>query len=130
MGRWISLNVQGFPTPYSGEEKEQKWRQAIEREAKLKRDEDAERSISASTMFTVTIQFKLKNALNCDLDNLIKSVIDTLFYAPSQRKMPPKFLMPTGALFIKEVDDKHIFKIQATKEQGVTEGAIITVFWE
>ena len=59
MAQSISLEVQGTPTSYSSEEREQKWRQAIEKEAKLKRDDAVERSLSASTMFTVTIRFEL-----------------------------------------------------------------------
>jgi hypothetical protein len=122
----IPLEVRGTPIPYSSQDRERKWREVIEKEAKLKRTDELEQSISASTVFTVTIQFELANELGSDLDNLIKPVIDTLFFSPPN--CPPANPMPTGALF-RTISDKRVFEIRATKVHAETEGTVITVSW-
>ncbi len=123
----ISLEVRETPTSFSGGDRERKWREAIEKEAQLKkRNEGVSWSLSISTVFTVAIRFELVNERGSDLDNLIKPVIDTLFDSSPNR--PSDRPMPTGALF-KNISDKQVFEIHTTKIHAEIDKAVITVSW-
>jgi len=65
----------------------------------------------------------MTNPLRSDIDNLAKSVVDTLFLALGTGKDP----LPTGKLF-EEVSDTRVMEVfHVKRETAGPEGAYITI---
>lgn len=132
----LRFAVWGEPAPNNGgtgRRGERKWREAIEAKVRVVRDENHSQ-VSKSTHFRVSIVFLInepklsKYEYGSDLDNMAKSVIDTLFRTG---KSGTDNTLPTGVLF--PIDDKQVFELALKKKfpgKNGKEGAIITVSWD
>ena len=82
--------------------------------------------LPSSTQFRVQITFVLEQSylMKVDLDNMVKSVNDTLFFNPHVKSNP------TGALF--RLNDNKVCELKANKrtpKEGEEMGAIVYIEW-
>jgi DNA-binding transcriptional regulator PaaX len=124
--RQYHLNPRGMtPSPSQGG-KLRKWRLLIAREAKKKYQitEELQRQLAGKRFeLTITFHFLDKN-LNSDLDNLVKPIMDTLFF-----NRYAKLKKLTGRLF-KYTNDAQVFVLFLSKDRvtnALEEGASIHI---
>lgn len=131
MGK-VEFSVNGMkPASYSTGS-EMAWRRLISQKAATQRANlagtaDDPRRAPEMGPFCVSLVFSLakQDVDRCDLDNLIKPVIDTLFTShPLRPSLAP---MPTGALLY--ASDKAVYRIAASKNIAVPPGLLLVVEW-
>jgi hypothetical protein len=126
----VELSVRGvLPTPWGAGEQEWRWRAALAAEASRVIREGGPLGFHLFAEFRVEIVFYLTDVAHrsCDLDNLEKPVLDTLF--KEMRQQAPVDGI-TGAMF--EAYDSRVMEMHSKKDRAPVggEGADISITWD
>ena len=132
----IKISVKGHIPRTYGTTGELEWCEAVAQEASNYAIKDLA-TIPLGATFSITFHFYrgLENRMY-DVDNLAKSMIDTLFYGRKENKETGKTNLPCGVLFPdhlqkkKDRDDFYVFEAHIYKhleEEPSKQGVDITV---
>ena len=129
--RRISIDIFGVtPRPW-GVKMTKAWREEIKRQVddiKIQRTIISKEHRAKIYNVTIVFYFTAKNLYNCDLDNLAKPVIDTLFDTSRNQQ---KTKNPVKVLFT--VDDAKVTRLKLEKREVSSshkeEGCNILVTW-